>query len=125
MMRGIFACPLKLILCSSRLIIGPLIAEAGRPNILANPRIFPGKTDQDERDILNAFQMDSCDFIARPAGLRRPGRGESGGLLLAVGDAHTVAPKKDGTRWAWGMNQDNQLENGTNKNSLTSVRIPY
>jgi alpha-tubulin suppressor-like RCC1 family protein len=42
---------------------------------------------------------------------------------LVAGDTHTVAIKKDGTLWAWGLNQDGQLGNGTNKNSHTPVQI--
>ena len=36
---------------------------------------------------------------------------------------HTVAIKKDGTLWAWGLNQNGQLGNGKNKNSHTPVQI--
>jgi len=43
--------------------------------------------------------------------------------LLVAGGNHTVAIKKDGTLWAWGLNQDGQLGDGTNKNSNTPVQI--
>ena len=43
--------------------------------------------------------------------------------LLVAGGNHTVAIKKDGTLWAWGLNQDGQLGNGTNKDSDTLVQI--
>jgi len=43
--------------------------------------------------------------------------------LLVAGGNHTVTIKKDGTLWAWGLNQDGQLGNGTNKNSHTPVQI--
>jgi alpha-tubulin suppressor-like RCC1 family protein len=42
---------------------------------------------------------------------------------LVAGDAHTIAIKKDGTLWAWGLNQDGQLGNGTNTDSLTPIQI--
>ena len=39
---------------------------------------------------------------------------EVGGIeAIAAGGAHSLALKDDGTVWAWGMNQDGQLGNGT------------
>src|SRR5215217_2216276 len=39
---------------------------------------------------------------------------EVGGIeAIAAGGAHGLALKDDGTVWAWGMNQDSQLGNGT------------
>ena len=39
---------------------------------------------------------------------------EVGGIeAIAAGGAHGLALKDDGTVWAWGMNQDGQLGNGT------------
>ena len=39
---------------------------------------------------------------------------EIGGIeAIAAGGAHGLALKDDGTVWAWGMNQDGQLGNGT------------
>jgi alpha-tubulin suppressor-like RCC1 family protein len=52
----------------------------------------------------------------------REGAGPAPPFLVA-GDAHTVAIKKDGTLWAWGLNQDGQLGNGTNKNSHAPIPV--
>ncbi len=49
-----------------------------------------------------------------------------GGVLfsgIAGGDAHTVALKTDGTVWAWGLNANGQLGNGTLTNSNTPVQV--
>ena len=43
--------------------------------------------------------------------------------LLAAGDNHTAAIKKDGTLWAWGWNFKGQLGNGTNIDSNTPVQV--
>jgi alpha-tubulin suppressor-like RCC1 family protein len=43
--------------------------------------------------------------------------------LLVAEDAHTIAIKKDRTLWAWGLNQDGQLGNGTNTDSFTPIQI--
>jgi len=42
---------------------------------------------------------------------------------LAVGGAHTVALKSDGTVWAWGWNQYGQLGDGTSSNRSNPVQV--
>jgi alpha-tubulin suppressor-like RCC1 family protein len=44
-------------------------------------------------------------------------------LSAEAGMRYTVATKKDGTLWAWGLNQNGQLGNGKNKNNHTPVQI--
>ncbi len=41
-----------------------------------------------------------------------------------VWSGHTVALKNDGTVWAWGLNEDGQLGDGTYDNRLTPVQVP-
>jgi len=43
--------------------------------------------------------------------------------LLVAGDAHSVAIKADGTLWAWGLDEDGQLGNGTSENVDTPVQV--
>ncbi len=42
---------------------------------------------------------------------------------IAGGFYQTIAPKSDGTVWAWGWNKHGQLGNGTNTNSNLPVRV--
>jgi alpha-tubulin suppressor-like RCC1 family protein len=42
---------------------------------------------------------------------------------LAGGQGHSLALKSDGSVWAWGLNQDGQLGDGTNTDSSTPVQV--
>ncbi len=42
---------------------------------------------------------------------------------IAGGDNHSLALKNDGTVWAWGLNQDGELGDGTNTDSSTPVEV--
>jgi alpha-tubulin suppressor-like RCC1 family protein len=42
---------------------------------------------------------------------------------LAGGQGHSLALKNDGTVWAWGLNQDGRLGDGTNTDSSTPVQV--
>ncbi|WP_279636146.1 RCC1 domain-containing protein, partial [Corallococcus terminator] len=46
-----------------------------------------------------------------------------GVTALAVGDAHTLALRLDGTVWAWGRNNFGQLGDGTTASRSTPVRV--
>jgi len=45
------------------------------------------------------------------------------GSQLAVGYTHNVALKRDGSLWAWGLNNLGQLGDGTMTDRLTPVQI--
>lgn len=45
------------------------------------------------------------------------------GAVIAVGWYHTVALKSDGTVWAWGINVEGQLGDGTTINHTTPVQV--
>jgi len=42
---------------------------------------------------------------------------------IAGGANHSLALKNDGTVWAWGLNQDGELGDGTNTDSSTPVEV--
>ncbi|MDD2899807.1 MAG: hypothetical protein PHI31_13975 [Desulfuromonadaceae bacterium] len=42
---------------------------------------------------------------------------------VSTGGNHSVALKKDGTVWTWGLNRTGQLGNGTTKNSSIPVKV--
>ncbi len=42
---------------------------------------------------------------------------------IAAGQGHSLALKNDGTVWAWGLNQDGQLGDGTTTDSSTPVQV--
>ena len=42
---------------------------------------------------------------------------------LAGGQGHSLALKSDGSVWAWGLNQDGRLGDGTNTDSSTPVQV--
>ena len=42
---------------------------------------------------------------------------------LAGGQGHSLALRSDGTVWAWGLNQDGRLGDGTNTDSSTPVQV--
>ncbi len=44
-------------------------------------------------------------------------------VVLAAGSYHTVALKTDGTVWAWGLNSNGQLGDGTTTSALTPVQV--
>ena len=44
--------------------------------------------------------------------------------MFAAGGQHSLALKSDGTVWAWGLNDYNQLGNGTATNSSKPVQVP-
>ncbi|MCL1874885.1 MAG: InlB B-repeat-containing protein [Synergistaceae bacterium] len=46
-----------------------------------------------------------------------------GVTAVAVGIYHTAAIKTDGSLWAWGLNQNGQLGDGTNTDRVTPVRV--
>ncbi|HWR69324.1 MAG TPA: regulator, partial [Desulfomonilia bacterium] len=43
---------------------------------------------------------------------------------VAAGYNHTIGLRSDGTIWAWGLNANGQLGNGTFASSSTPVRVP-
>ena len=54
---------------------------------------------------------------------------DSSGLLtnieaIAAGLAHSLALKGDGTVWAWGLNENGALGDGTRDNRLSPVQVP-
>lgn len=42
---------------------------------------------------------------------------------VAGGSSHSLGLKADGTLWAWGLNDNYQLGNGTNVSSLVPIQI--
>jgi alpha-tubulin suppressor-like RCC1 family protein len=44
-------------------------------------------------------------------------------MSVAGGDQHSLALKRDGTVWAWGLNANGQLGNGTTTNSTVPVAV--
>src|SRR5215211_6648240 len=42
---------------------------------------------------------------------------------IAGGANHSLALKNDGTVWAWGLNQDSELGDGTNTDSSTPIKV--
>jgi len=44
-------------------------------------------------------------------------------VSVAAGDAHALALKSDGTVWAWGMNNDGQVGDGTKIDRLAPVQM--
>ena len=44
-------------------------------------------------------------------------------VSIAAGDYHTIALKSDGTLWAWGLNGNGQLGDGTTLYRYTPVQI--
>ena len=62
-----------------------------------------------EVTVIGGRTSSSCPDSNTPVQMR-----EVGGIeAIAAGGAHGLALKDDGTVWAWGMNQDGQLGNGT------------
>lgn len=51
------------------------------------------------------------------------GRPMTGVVAVAAGANHSVAIKTDGSLWAWGLNGDGQIGNGTTVRSLIPVRV--
>lgn len=51
------------------------------------------------------------------------GRPMTGVVAVAAGSDHSVAIKTDGSLWAWGLNSDGQIGNGTTVRSLIPVRV--
>jgi alpha-tubulin suppressor-like RCC1 family protein len=47
----------------------------------------------------------------------------TGVVAVAGGRDHTLAIKRDGSLWAWGLNQYSQLGDGTRTDRLRPVRI--
>src|SRR5207237_4170697 len=47
----------------------------------------------------------------------------SGVTAIAGGDWHSLALKSNGTVWAWGLNEEGQLDNGTIIDSNTPVQV--
>src|SRR5207253_3823110 len=47
----------------------------------------------------------------------------SGVTAIAGGDWHSLALKSNGTVWAWGLNEEGQLGNGTLIDSNTPVQV--
>lgn len=45
-------------------------------------------------------------------------------VMIAAGNGHTVALRRDGTLWAWGLNSEGQLGDGTTVTRLSPVLIP-
>jgi len=59
-----------------------------------------------------------------PAQVRQPMRKNPSDLpRLATGRFHSLALKPDGRVWAWGLNTDRQLGDGTNTNSAQPVAV--
>ena len=50
--------------------------------------------------------------------------GASPALVTGNGRLHSLAIESDGSAWAWGLNTDGQLGDGTKTNRSTPVRIP-
>jgi alpha-tubulin suppressor-like RCC1 family protein len=48
---------------------------------------------------------------------------ENDWVAVAVGNAHTLALKKNGSLWAWGSNWTCQLGNGTGQNENVPIRV--
>ena len=47
------------------------------------------------------------------------------GKAITAGGWHTVALKKDGTVWAWGLNFSGQLGDGTTNDSYTPIQVRW
>jgi alpha-tubulin suppressor-like RCC1 family protein len=44
-------------------------------------------------------------------------------IAIAGGDSHSLALKSDGTVWAWGINDDGELGNGSTSNSSVPIQV--
>jgi len=60
-------------------------------------------------------ETDPGVITLRPVGLRAP--------AIAVGFAHTLALRTDGSLWAWGPNSFGQVGNGTSVNQPRPIRV--
>jgi alpha-tubulin suppressor-like RCC1 family protein len=69
-------------------------------------------------------QLGDATLAQRTSPVRVTGFGAGSGVVaIAAGNTHVIAVKSDGTAWAWGLNTNGQLGDGTFSQRTTPVQV--